>query len=168
MSTERIAADLAVGVAYKRFIIQRETWYYTSRMSGSDVVEELGVGIDSSHGGTYGEWTVGWHRLGASHIAPKVEVFSDGWAALSVSGFADVLEPLGENFSLPELTEALLEAGWRDETQRTGPEAKPVSLSDRIATAIGDPGSLLDRQDGESITRWSTRAVMTVLDGGAS
>lgn len=39
------------------------------------------------------------------------------------------------------------------------------SLTDRIAQAIGDPGSFLPRGDNynETITRWSTRAVEMVL-----
>lgn len=43
------------------------------------------------------------------------------------------------------------------------------SLENRIAQAIGDPGSVVPRrQDGkggaETVTRWSTHAVMTVLE----
>jgi hypothetical protein len=49
MSAEEMTADLASGDAYKRFIIQRETWYYTTRLPGSNVVEELGLGIDYIH-----------------------------------------------------------------------------------------------------------------------
>jgi hypothetical protein len=37
------------------------------------------------------------------------------------------------------------------------------SLTDRIAQAIGDPGSVLARGAEESVTRWSTRAVESVL-----
>lgn len=36
-------------------------------------------------------------------------------------------------------------------------------LTDRIAQAIGDPGSMLARGDNETVTRWSTRAVESVL-----
>lgn len=53
----------------------------------------------------------------------------------------------------------------------------PGSLTDRIAQAIGDPGSIVGRKLGpswgkgndgyaeheETVTRWSTRAVLTVL-----
>lgn len=38
-------------------------------------------------------------------------------------------------------------------------------LTNRIAQAIGDPGSILPRIPGETVTRWSTRAVEAVLAG---
>mgnify|MGYP002350404199 CR=1 FL=1 len=38
-----------------------------------------------------------------------------------------------------------------------------AALADRIAQAIGDPGSIVIRREGESVTRWSTRAVLLVL-----
>ncbi len=37
-------------------------------------------------------------------------------------------------------------------------------LEDQIALAIGDPGAIVHRNDDETITRWSTRAVMAVLN----
>jgi len=37
------------------------------------------------------------------------------------------------------------------------------ALVDRIAQAIGDPGSVLERRPDESVTRWSTRAAMFVF-----
>jgi hypothetical protein len=44
-----------------------------------------------------------------------------------------------------------------------------TSLTDRIAQAIGDPGSMLARGDNysETVTRWSTRAVESVLNYSA-
>jgi hypothetical protein len=39
------------------------------------------------------------------------------------------------------------------------------SLTDRIAQAIGDPGSILPRVTDETVTRWSTRAVEAVRAG---
>ena len=38
-----------------------------------------------------------------------------------------------------------------------------AARADRIAQAIGDPGSIVIRREGESVTRWSTRAVLLVL-----
>ncbi|GLW32248.1 hypothetical protein [Actinoplanes regularis] len=43
-----------------------------------------------------------------------------------------------------------------------------ANLSDRIAQAIGDPGSVLPRNENETVTRWSTRAVEAVLAGWQS
>lgn len=40
-----------------------------------------------------------------------------------------------------------------------------ADLTDRIAQAIGDPGSILARKSDETVTRWSTRAVEAVLAG---
>lgn len=40
-----------------------------------------------------------------------------------------------------------------------------ADLTDRIAQAIGDPGSILPREPDETVTRWSTRAVEAVLAG---
>ena len=39
---------------------------------------------------------------------------------------------------------------------------EPTRL-DEIARAIGDPGSVLPRAEGESVTRWSARAVESLL-----
>ena len=38
-----------------------------------------------------------------------------------------------------------------------------VSIADEIARAIGDPGSVLPRTEGESVTRWAARAVEALL-----
>lgn len=38
------------------------------------------------------------------------------------------------------------------------------TLEDAIARAIGDPGSILDRYPEETVTRWSTRAVLSLFD----
>lgn len=37
-------------------------------------------------------------------------------------------------------------------------------IEDFVARAIGDPGSVLDRYTGETVARWSTRAVMTMFE----
>lgn len=37
---------------------------------------------------------------------------------------------------------------------------RPLLDPDRVAQACGDPGSIVARQDGESLSRWSARAVM--------
>lgn len=37
------------------------------------------------------------------------------------------------------------------------------TLTDKIAQAIGDPGSILPRGEDETVTRWSTRAVEAIL-----
>lgn len=42
----------------------------------------------------------------------------------------------------------------------------PICNEDRIARAIGDPGSVVGSRDpGESVTRWSARAVVVTLLG---
>jgi len=44
--------------------------------------------------------------------------------------------------------------------------AKQQSLEDRIAQAIGDPGSIVgfrDWNNDETVVRWGTRAVLAVL-----
>lgn len=43
-------------------------------------------------------------------------------------------------------------------------ETATVSTVDAIARAIGDPGSVLPRIEGESVTRWSARAVEQLLN----
>lgn len=40
-----------------------------------------------------------------------------------------------------------------------------ANLTDRLAQAIGDPGSIVARSLGETVTHWSTRAVEAVLAG---
>jgi hypothetical protein len=39
------------------------------------------------------------------------------------------------------------------------------TIADRLDRAIHSPGSLVQRNEGETVTRWSTRAVLTVLAG---
>lgn len=38
------------------------------------------------------------------------------------------------------------------------------TIVDAIARAIGDPGSIVSRWPEEPVTRWATRAVMTLLE----
>jgi len=49
----------------------------------------------------------------------------------------------------------------------TNAVATPADL-DAIAARIGDPGSFTPRADGESITRWSARAVLDLLPASPS
>jgi len=67
--------------------------------------------------------------------------------------------------SLSTLAQAVHDA--QNPTYQTG----MPGLTDRIAQAIGDPGSILprlgrDTDNPESVTSWSTRAVEAVLAGG--
>jgi hypothetical protein len=69
---------------------------------------------------------------------------------------------------VPEANKATMRAAVRAllaEVERPRPRLDLASLQDRIATAIGDPGSVVGRQHhlNESVPRWATRAVMHVL-----
>jgi hypothetical protein len=43
--------------------------------------------------------------------------------------------------------------------------AEPERPVDRVAQACGDPGSITPRREGESLSLWTARAVVAVLDG---
>jgi hypothetical protein len=129
---EQMAQDLAAGKAFKRFIVQRETWYYADQLSDKDVVAELGVGIDSTDGGTYGEWTIAWRRLGHNTLT-KVAVYDDAWTAFMVSEFAQILQRVGEGVTVDQMVEELTAAGWRDATERQGPRRETAQTEARTA-----------------------------------
>lgn len=55
----------------------------------------------------------------------------------------------------------MAEQGWKVETP---PQLRTLPSADRIAQAIGDPGSVVGRiLADETVGRWVTRAVLAVL-----
>lgn len=89
-------------------------------------MDKVIFGFYSPGGGTSGQIYMRWHDLsrpyieGEVHIAPRLEVFSDGWHALWQ--FRDVLEALAElddvDITPKEFCQLLDEHGFIDATPR--------------------------------------------------
>lgn len=85
---------------------------------------KLSIGMYHPEGGTSGEFYVKWEDVGGSaRLVPTLEVFDDGWAALSM--FTDLIQELGtldsENISCEEFKELLDRIGFKDLTRREKP-----------------------------------------------
>lgn len=127
-----IREALASGKAHLRYIKTRETWYYLKDATPLDrwVTDEIGVGINSDDGGTFGEWTIALGNLGqrnprfagprSSYPAVQHRVFDDALpAVLAVPDYWQVMQAAGSD---PEAVEhALIALGFVDKTERVRP-----------------------------------------------
>jgi len=79
---------------YQRYFIHlKRAWYGDATLRQVPYLDEVNFGLKvRASPGTAGEMAVRWFQLDRL-IAPRLEVFDDGWAALST--FGDVLEQLG-------------------------------------------------------------------------
>lgn len=113
----------------KRFYDAGAMWYADSavrRQWRSGEVAEFGVGIDAPDGGTYGEFRLVWSDFSPHHRwALRIEVFTDGLAALHALGLVELLAAReGEDPSPDEMREILLGLGCVDQTDPVGPYAR--------------------------------------------
>lgn len=96
-----------------------QAWYYYPTVAGSDIRDELTIGLYAQSGGTAGEFVIRWVELGGAVVA-RLEAYYDAWEALMQ--FDDLLRWLaGEGKWASPLTVAakLKELGVKDLTNRT-------------------------------------------------
>lgn len=136
----------------RQFIIEAETWYADTRPKKDRVVAELRCGLDSSEGGTFGEWFIEWTELGGRPAA-QLHVFDDSWNALVESEFHLVMEELARDSgqgaaSIEEVVSMLKSRGWRDITQRTDPSGQtPAGGRAELLHASADETNDADEHD---------------------
>lgn len=104
---------------YKAYIITSQAWYAKSALSNADYLDDVTFGFYSPEGGTSGEMSVKWERLGGK-IAPKLECFDDAWHTLAQ--FKDVVEAMAEvddeAISPQQFCQLLERCGFVDRTPR--------------------------------------------------
>jgi len=102
-------------------------------------------------------------------MAPPAKVWPEEAAFWTEDADGDPVLPVGEVEERTEEDCPDLGIGDHDCITHAEPEVQQLaqalrSFGDRIAQAIGDPGSIVGRSDGkETVTRWGTRAVLQVL-----
>lgn len=122
------------------FYIHSEAWYSKSPNAPNMIgraQEEIWFGFlvpePASDDGLSmsGEIFVRFYELHGTRLTPKLEVFSDSWAALIA--MPDILEWLGEmddiGFTPQELAEKLLSMGFVDRTTRENPNAHEITFT---------------------------------------
>lgn len=94
------------------FYCPNKSWY-------SNIIseKEIDFGMYADDGSTSGSMTMCWINIGGEEV-PKLEVFNDGWNALSL--FSDLINVLGEydeeRITQEEFVEILKSCGFKDFT----------------------------------------------------
>ena len=103
----------------RRFIRTAKAWYAKTALDDQDL-EVFNVGVYHDEGGTAGEFTVRWERLGGK-LTPRLLAFDDSWSALlEFSGLlADMARVDGKDITPDEFHDILLKAGIEDVTPLT-------------------------------------------------
>ena len=94
-----------------------KAWYGESNLRSTEKVDEITIGYYHPDGGTSGEFQISWEKL-CGNIVPKLEVWDDGWSALS--SFSDMIDFMatidGENIAPDLFAENLRKLGIEDMT----------------------------------------------------
>jgi hypothetical protein len=93
-------------------------YYGKSCLKISEYADEVMFGYYGTDGGTTGEMSMRWHKLG-TELVPRLGCFADAWHSLYT--FQDVLKELSEvddiNITPDQFCAILLKCGFRDKTQ---------------------------------------------------
>lgn len=104
---------------FRGFSHAAETWYGQFVLSELDRIDDVTIGFYAPGGGTTGEFTVKWKKIGGV-ITPQLCAFNDSWSALH--GFADVLAAMAEHddkhITPMEFCDLLRRFGIVDRTER--------------------------------------------------
>lgn len=99
-----------------------KAWYGKSSLAGTDIIDEIHIGMYEPDNGTTGEFSIKWRML-AGECTPKLEAFNDSWDALQQ--FTDLLEEMAEhddeNISPDAFADMLITLGIKDLTQKNDP-----------------------------------------------
>ncbi len=127
IGTDKVQPDKINGS--RRFYIASQSWWFRGRENFErGVADEIVFGLYAEgDDGTFGEMVMRWYHLDHHHGAvptPRLEVFSDAWAALASLG--DLLQALvarqGAPLSPLEFSSILVAHGFVDHTPRTDPD----------------------------------------------
>lgn len=103
----------------KGFYWVNKNWYYTGALLSENAEDRITIGVYPEDGGTQGEFSICWKRLGKSDIYPKLSVWDYGWKALS--RMPDLIQLLGalgsKGVSVEKFVESLKELGYIDLTE---------------------------------------------------
>ena len=108
-------------------------WYGASALVEKDVVDEVMIGMYDVEGGggTSGEFSVVWEKLGAE-VVPRLKAYDDSWSALA--NFADLMSKMAgmdsKNIGSKAFCEMLKECGIKDLTSYKSPYTKQTESAD--------------------------------------
>lgn len=109
----------------RKFYHVGEAWYSSTAL-GFGMDDEVVIGVYHPDGGTTGEFSVRWSKVGREST-PMLCAFDDSWSALSM--FQDVLKKMAEiddhNIMPDEFCYLLLECGVEDATPTEYPNRQP-------------------------------------------
>ncbi len=100
------------------------SWWFAA-YPDRDVVDMVSFGLydDDASGGTFGEMSMTWERLGSGRVAPKLCAWDDAWHVLARCG--DVVQALGARHGAlltpTDFTALLIGLGFVDRTERVRP-----------------------------------------------
>jgi hypothetical protein len=118
---------------------------------GERIVDEINISLSAAGGGTHGAFTIEFIDLGAVRPAPRLKIFSDGWAAAQLSGLLSRLAADPEAFASKDQVKALLlDIGMVDETARYRSKREEwFGVHRRLRLEDLNPSSLLDWEAAE-------------------
>jgi len=111
-----------------QFIVLSEAWYGPANLNNrtDDLVDDINIGLNYPSGGTAGEFTIRWERIGGK-VAPKIEIWHDAWTIFDEPKIQALFRALAtaaqpENFPNPTVdrVKKILDGiGIEDATPRT-------------------------------------------------
>jgi hypothetical protein len=104
---------------YREYILLSEAFYAETTLRDADYVDEVNFQLASHGGGTAGEMTIRWYRVGG-FLSPRLECYDDAWAVLGT--FKDVIDAMAEvdnqNITPKQFCQLLDKLGFVDGTER--------------------------------------------------
>ena len=112
------------------FIWTSQAYYCKSALAARDVIDNIMIGMYHPEGGTTGEFSIEWTKLGGRDCA-QLKAYDDSWSALQL--FADVLVKLAEHddasITPAQVADLLLACGVVDLTKRVDSEVSDVHVN---------------------------------------
>ncbi len=108
---------------YRGFVWYSKAYYADSLNNIKlGIIDEITFGMYDPEGGTSGEMSMVWTKLG-NDIVPQLRVYDDAWSALAL--FTDLIQRLGErdgeNIKPGEFVQILIDCGFTDDTEYKDP-----------------------------------------------
>jgi len=107
---------------FKGFYWLSKSWYRETTLAGTDLIDEIMIGIYDGQGGSNGEFAIRWQKSRYfKNKAIKIEIFNDAWHLLRE--FKYLFQALSE-LKEPEpneIVELLKRLGFKDLTIKKQP-----------------------------------------------
>ena len=137
----------------RRFIRTAKAWYSSTALPDQEL-EEFSIGVYHDEGGTTGEFSVRWERLGG-RLVPKLRSFDGSWSALLEFSelLGDMAKVDGNNITPDEFNELLLNAGIEDATAIEDPNKTKFVENILHNTTMDSTGHVRCNRGGATLGR---------------